>query len=111
MQTQHSDTTFKHVLLPLWSAAFQFRDKTYRFVVNGRNGKTRGERPYSIIKIACAVVIGVSAAGSGMFFANQAGVFDSAGSSFWVLESFDSRRPASPEWRDGSLQERRDYRF
>ena len=56
LHTNHSDTTFKHLLLPLWTAAFNFRGKTYRFVVNGRNGKTRGERPYSIIKIAVAVV-------------------------------------------------------
>lgn len=54
LHTKHSDTTFKHVLLPLWTAAFSFRGKTYRFVVNGRNGKTRGERPYSVIKIALA---------------------------------------------------------
>jgi len=50
-------------LLPLWTAAFTFKGKTYRFVVNGRNGKIRGERPYSIIKIglagiAAAAVIG-----------------------------------------------------
>ncbi len=56
VHTRHSDTTFKHVLLPLWTAAFSFRGKTYRFVVNGRNGKTRGERPYSVIKIALAGV-------------------------------------------------------
>jgi len=68
LHTSHSETTFKHVLLPLWTAAFNFRGKTYRFVVNGRNGKTRGERPYSIIKIAIA---GVCAAGlliSGAYF-------------------------------------------
>lgn len=66
LNTKHSDTTFKHVLLPLWTAAFNFRGKTYRFVVNGRNGKTRGERPFSFIKIAvagvCAAAILVSAA-------------------------------------------------
>lgn len=58
VRTRHSDTTFKHVLLPLWTAGFQFRDKTYRFVVNGRTGKVRGERPYSIVKIALAVLGG-----------------------------------------------------
>jgi len=58
MQTNHSDTTFKHVLLPLWSAAFEFRGKTYRFVVNGRTGKVRGERPYSVVKIALAALAG-----------------------------------------------------
>ena len=51
--------TFKHVLLPVWLAAYKYRGETYRFVVNGRNGKVQGERPYSAIKIAIAVVIGV----------------------------------------------------
>ena len=58
MRTQHSDTTFKHVLLPLWTAGFQFRGKTHRFVVNGRSGKVRGERPYSVVKIVLAVLGG-----------------------------------------------------
>ena len=57
LHTNHSDTSFKHLLLPLWTAAFTFKGKTYRFVVNGRNGKTRGERPYSVIKIAIAGVV------------------------------------------------------
>ncbi|MCK5726012.1 MAG: primosomal protein N' (replication factor Y) - superfamily II helicase [Thiotrichaceae bacterium] len=49
--TDHSETTFKHLLLPVWSAAFRYKKKTYRFVINGRNGKIQGERPYSVIKI------------------------------------------------------------
>ncbi|MEM7256808.1 MAG: primosomal protein N' (replication factor Y) - superfamily II helicase [Pseudomonadota bacterium] len=66
LHTKHSDTTFKHVLLPLWTAAFTFRNKTYRFVVNGRNGRTRGERPYSVIKIvltgACVAAVVIAGA-------------------------------------------------
>ncbi len=56
LRSNHSDTTFKHVLLPVWTAGFQFRGKTYRFVVNARSGKVRGERPYSVIKITLAVL-------------------------------------------------------
>jgi uncharacterized Zn finger protein (UPF0148 family) len=56
LNTQHNHTTFKHILLPIWTAAFQFRSKTYRFVINGRSGKTRGERPYSVVKIAFTVI-------------------------------------------------------
>lgn len=75
ISTSHDDTTFKHVLLPLWSAAFTFRGKPYRFVVNGRSGKTRGERPWSVVKITlavllCAVVLAgilMVAGGSGAF--------------------------------------------
>ena len=62
--TRHSRTTFKHCLLPLWSAAFNYRKKTYRFVINGRTGKVQGERPYSYWKIAFAVLgVGIMAGG------------------------------------------------
>ncbi len=56
LNTEHNDTTFKHILLPIWTAAFQFRNKTYRFVINGRTGKTKGERPYSVVKIVFTVI-------------------------------------------------------
>ena len=56
-RTQHSDTTYKHLLLPVWSAAFRSGGKTYRFVVNGRSGKVRGERPYSAWKIFGAILL------------------------------------------------------
>lgn len=51
-----SDITFKHILLPVWLAAYKYRGKTYRFVVNGRTGQVRGERPWSAWKIALAVL-------------------------------------------------------
>jgi hypothetical protein len=56
VQTSYSKQTFKHVLLPIWSAAFRYREKTYRFVVNGRSGKVQGERPYSVWKIVSAII-------------------------------------------------------
>lgn len=74
LQTQHSDTTFKHVLLPLWSASFQFRKKTYRFVVNGRNGTIQGERPYSPWKIAFAVISAVALFVGGIVWLEQSGL-------------------------------------
>ncbi len=81
LQTRHSDTTFKHVLLPLWTAAFQFRGKTYRFVVNGRTGKVQGERPYSVVKITLAVMAGLILAAGALLVLNQAGAFDAVRSS------------------------------
>lgn len=62
VDTDVRDVTFKHVLLPVWMAAYKFRSETYRFVVNGRTGKVQGERPYSVVKIACAVLLGLIAA-------------------------------------------------
>ena len=56
LDTRHEGTTFKHILLPLYSSAFSYGKKSYRFVVNGQSGKVRGERPYSPWKIALAAV-------------------------------------------------------
>lgn len=60
--TDISDVTFKHILLPVWLAAYKYRGETYRFVVNGQTGRVQGERPYSAIKIAIAVILGLLAA-------------------------------------------------
>ncbi|MEO0914424.1 MAG: primosomal protein N' (replication factor Y) - superfamily II helicase, partial [Pseudomonadota bacterium] len=64
--------TFKHILLPVWLAAYKYRGKTYRFVVNGRTGAVQGERPYSAWKIALAVAVGLIMAGAiGYFVARE----------------------------------------
>lgn len=72
IQTRVSNVTFKHILLPVWLAAYKYRGKTYRFVVNGQTGKVKGERPWSIWKIlfatlALALIAGVA----GYFIATQ----------------------------------------
>jgi len=64
IQTRVSDITFKHVLLPVWLAAYKYRGETYRFVVNGRTGRVQGERPWSVWKIGFAVIIGLLIAGA-----------------------------------------------
>ncbi len=62
IETQISDVTFKHILLPVWLAAYKYRGKSYRFVVNGRTGAVQGERPWSGWKIAFAVILGLNVA-------------------------------------------------
>lgn len=64
--TRYGAIRFKHILLPVWLSAFRFRDKTYRFVVNGRTGKVQGERPYSGWKIAFAIVLAAALIGGGI---------------------------------------------
>lgn len=63
VDTDYSAETFKHILLPIWMAAYKYNGRSYRFVVNGQTGKVKGERPWSIWKItfatiAAAIVIG-----------------------------------------------------
>lgn len=59
VETNVSDVTFKHILLPVWLAAYKYRGRTFRFVVNARTGRVQGARPYSAWKITFAVIIGL----------------------------------------------------
>ena len=61
--TRHGNERFKHVLLPIWMAAYRYRDKSYRFIVNGQTGKVQGERPWSRWKVAGVILLGVILAG------------------------------------------------
>lgn len=71
-KTDISDITFKHVLLPVWIAAYKYRGKSFRFVVNGQTGKVRGERPWSILKIAIAVIFALGVAAAIGYFSAEA---------------------------------------
>ena len=71
IDTKVSDITFKHVLLPVWLAAYKYRGQTYRFVVNGQTGRVQGERPWSVWKIAAAVTLGLIIAGGVAYVASQ----------------------------------------
>jgi DNA-directed RNA polymerase subunit RPC12/RpoP len=62
IDTAHTDETFKHILLPIWMAAYRYNGKSYRFVINGQTGKVQGERPWSIWKIAFAVLVALALA-------------------------------------------------
>jgi len=54
--TRYSDVKFKHVLLPVWISAYRYRNKVYRFLVNGQTGDVSGESPKSWWKIAFLVL-------------------------------------------------------
>jgi ribosomal protein S27E len=62
LNTRYSDVAYKHLLVPTWISAYRWGAKVYRFLVNARTGKVRGERPYSAIKILLAVLAGLAAA-------------------------------------------------
>jgi hypothetical protein len=53
---QHSDLC----LLPVYVLSYRYRDKLYRFLLNGQTGKMDGDKPVSHTRIA--IVVGVLAA-------------------------------------------------
>jgi ribosomal protein S27E len=74
VDTDWRDETFKHVLLPVWMAAYKYNGKSYRFLVNGQTGEVQGERPYSRWKIAFAV-LGAMAVVLGALYWNDPATF------------------------------------
>lgn len=71
VETRVSDVTFKHILVPLWLAAYRFRGQSYRFVVNGQSGQVTGERPWSVWKLALAILAGLAVAALAGYFLAQ----------------------------------------
>jgi hypothetical protein len=59
VRNQFSHVTFKHVLLPIWIAAYRYNGKPYQFLVNGQTGEVVGKAPWSFWKIFFAVLLGV----------------------------------------------------
>jgi LSD1 subclass zinc finger protein len=59
VSTTYNNPTFKYILLPVWISAFRYNDKVYQFLVNARTGEVQGKRPFSTIKIAIAVIVGI----------------------------------------------------
>ena len=71
ISTQYDNITFKHILLPVYMAAYRYRDKVYRFVINGRTGEVQGERPYSWVKIGLAALFAAALIGGLVYILNQ----------------------------------------
>ncbi|WP_461206185.1 TFIIB-type zinc ribbon-containing protein [Clostridium sp. DL1XJH146] len=56
VQTDYEDITYKHILLPVWVSSFNFKNKVYRFLVNGQTGKVKGKAPVSAVKVIFLVL-------------------------------------------------------
>jgi len=54
------DLTSQPALLPVWICAYRYRDRLFRFLVNGQNGQCTGTAPTSGKKIAAATAIALA---------------------------------------------------
>jgi DNA-directed RNA polymerase subunit RPC12/RpoP len=59
VRNEFSHVTFKHVLLPIWIAAYRYQGKPYQFLVNGQTGEVVGKAPWSTAKIVLAILAAV----------------------------------------------------
>lgn len=53
----YRDESYKHILIPVYATAFTYANKNYTVLINGQNGKIKGDYPKSPIKIAIIVII------------------------------------------------------
>lgn len=67
--TEFRDVNSDLILLPVYLLSYRYRNKVYRFLLNGQTGKLAGDKPLSAARIAVAVGIGVAlvAAAAGLF--------------------------------------------
>lgn len=54
--TTYTRLTFNHLLLPIWLLTVIYAGQPFQVFINGVTGEVQGERPYSKVKIAAAVV-------------------------------------------------------
>ncbi len=72
VRTSVDAVTYKHLLLPLWMLAYRYKQKTFQILVNAVTGEVQGDRPFSWVKIALAVLAGTAlATGIALFAASN----------------------------------------
>jgi predicted RNA-binding Zn-ribbon protein involved in translation (DUF1610 family) len=62
INTQYRNIKYKHMLLPVWLSAFTYKDKMYRYMVNGQTGAVQGKAPVSGWKVAGFIIVLFAAA-------------------------------------------------
>jgi hypothetical protein len=56
MSVRYDSLTYKHLLLPIWLLTVVYQQKPFQVFINGVTGEVHGERPWSAVKIAVAVI-------------------------------------------------------
>ncbi len=56
VRADFSNTTFKHVLLPVFLAHYTYNGQRYNFMVNGQTGEVQGQAPVDWLKVLLVVL-------------------------------------------------------
>jgi hypothetical protein len=60
VRTEFSQVSSDLCLLPLYVLSYRYRNRLYRFLVNGQTGKTAGDKPVSWSKVGAAVGVALA---------------------------------------------------
>jgi Zn finger protein HypA/HybF involved in hydrogenase expression len=59
VNSSFSDQRFKHILAPVWLLTYSYGAQSYQVVINGVTGRVAGAHPWSWVKIALVVLLGL----------------------------------------------------
>ena len=60
VRTDFSQVNSDLIFLPVYLLSYRYRDKLYRFMINGQTGKAVGDKPLSWLKIGSAAIVGIA---------------------------------------------------
>lgn len=60
VETRFSSVTSDLCLLPIYILSYRYKDKLYRFLLNGQTGKLAGDKPVSGTRIGIAIAVGLA---------------------------------------------------
>ena len=81
-----SAQTFKHILVPVWLLAYEYRRKHYQVVVNGYTGSIAGQYPKSWVKITLLVLVILAIIGGIALLSGKRSRSQNTPASNWELE-------------------------
>ena len=55
MSADFADESWRYILLPIYLAAYRYKDKVYQVMVNGQTGKVAGQKPVDWSKVWLAI--------------------------------------------------------
>ncbi|MBQ8798640.1 MAG: hypothetical protein IJZ55_03630 [Lachnospiraceae bacterium] len=70
IRTSYTGIKYKYLLLPVWMACFKYKEKIYRFMVNGQTGRVSGKIPVSPLKVVITVLGALLLLGALWFVSN-----------------------------------------
>jgi rubrerythrin len=73
MSVRYDHLSFKHLLLPIWLLTVVYQQRPFQVFINGVTGEVHGQRPYSALKIAMAVVAALIVIGIAVFLYQSGG--------------------------------------
>lgn len=57
VRTRFTETTYKHILLPVFLCHYSYGGKPFHFMVNGQTGEVQGQAPVDWVKVAIVVIL------------------------------------------------------